>query len=359
MKMAEAFTALPANVEVLTQRHTLFALMPAFDYASFYGLEHNVKVHHMNRWRLPLKRMHAHSYDETFNHLALAHARKQQPDLIYTRSKRIAHLTSSEGLPTLLETHNSRANPSFAYIQTAAQNPGLLGVVTTNEVLKNEIAQAGIPDSKIFVHPNGCDPRQFDNLPSRNQLRQKLDLQAPTVLYTGHFYGYKGAHIIPAIARSLPHMNFKIAGGWQQDIKAMQENLTREGIRNVELLGFLPASTLPVYMKAADLLLLPNQPEGEETYTTNPIKLFSYLASRTPVVASDIPAFTPWLTHREKAVLVDPHSVSSFAEAISDIVEDRLDSDRMTENAKELALHYTWQKRAQRILDFFNIMPAN
>lgn len=78
----------------------------------------------------------------------------------------------------------------------------------------------------------------------------------------------------------------------------------------VRLLGRKPAAEIPHYLQAADVLVSPR------TLGTNiPLKIYSYLASGVPVVATDLPTHTQTVTP-DIAILAAPEP-EAFAAGIA------------------------------------------
>jgi len=111
---------------------------------------------------------------------------------------------------------------------------------------------------------------------------------------------------------------------------------------------------IPRYLCAADMLLLPNAPLSLESIRyTSPIKMFEYMASGVPIIASDLPSVREVLTERN-AVLVDAGSASALADGIKRVVDDSVLAVRVSQEALQDAKDCTWKFRAQTIFTFFN-----
>jgi glycosyltransferase involved in cell wall biosynthesis len=107
-----------------------------------------------------------------------------------------------------------------------------------------------------------------------------------------------------------------IIGGESQHIAHYRNVAKHLGIgSNAHFLGKRPVSLLGFYLQQADILVSPRT-TGENT----PMKIYSYLDSGTPVVATRLPMHDQVLTD-DLSVLVDPDPASMSAGIIDLIVQ--------------------------------------
>ena len=102
-------------------------------------------------------------------------------------------------------------------------------------------------------------------------------------------------------------------------------------------------------MKAADVLVLPNS--GKDTVSrlyTSPMKLAEYMASGTPIVASDLPSLREALDE-SNSVLCAPDDPSALAGALMKLLSDAELSRKVSAKALSDVKGRTWEKRAQAI----------
>ena len=128
-----------------------------------------------------------------------------------------------------------------------------------------------------------------------------------------------------------------------------REQARRAG--NVTLTGFVPPARVPEYLAAADILVMPTTPDLAYAAFTSPLKLFEYMASGRPVVASDIPVIREVLEPGVNALLYPPRDADALATAALRLVHEPGLSAVLAEQAWADVQQYGWQRRAQRILD--------
>ncbi|HEY0581919.1 MAG TPA: glycosyltransferase, partial [Chloroflexota bacterium] len=104
------------------------------------------------------------------------------------------------------------------------------------------------------------------------------------------------------------------------------------------LLGPRPYDTLPSYLAAMDVALIPFK-KDRVTYHADPIKAYEYLAAGVPVVATDLPAL-----RRLQHVLHLADSPDAFATQLDAALAEAADPQRRAERQAEAARH-TWASR--------------
>ena len=87
-------------------------------------------------------------------------------------------------------------------------------------------------------------------------------------------------------------------------------------------------------------------------YYASPLKLFEYMASKTPIVATDLPSTGEILRDGENAVLVEPDDPKALAEGIERTLSDAELAARIGRQAREDVRQYTWGERAANIMTF-------
>lgn len=239
------------------------------------------------------------------------------------------------------------------------------GIIATNKWKVERCASLfNISKEKMVVAPNGFDAEAFKKNEGKEQLRRDLDLPTGVriVLYTGHLYDWKGAGVLLEAARQFPISNsrfpilFIFVGGTESDILAFREKA--RGVDTILILGYKPPADIPKYLKAADVLVLPNSQFSRNArfavysrHDTSPIKLFEYMASGTPIVASRLPSIQEIL-NEENAMLVSPDDPQELLRGIQSVLLNPARALTRAERALSDSKKYTWDKRAERVIQF-------
>ena len=81
--------------------------------------------------------------------------------------------------------------------------------------------------------------------------------------------------------------------------------------------------------------------------------MFEYMASKKPIVASDIQSIREILNPKN-SILAKADDTDSFVQGIKKAIEDTALVESITQKAFSDVQNYTWEKRAQKILHFLN-----
>ncbi|MDP7691774.1 MAG: glycosyltransferase, partial [Vicinamibacterales bacterium] len=102
-----------------------------------------------------------------------------------------------------------------------------------------------------------------------------------------------------------------------------------------------------------DVLVLPTVATPSARYTS-PLKLFEYMASGRPIVASDLEPIREVLTDGQNARLVPPGEPAALATAVRELLADPAQAEQLARTAFEQASSYSWSRRADRIEQLLN-----
>jgi len=206
---------------------------------------------------------------------------------------------------------------------------------------------------KIIYEANAVDADEFDIAVNKDEARRNLalPLDKKIAMYTGHLYGWKGVDTLAQAAANLPADYLVVfIGGTEKDIKSFKGKYGSDS--RILIAGHKKHSEIPLWQKAADVLVLPNTAkENISKYYTSPMKLFEYMASRVPIVATDIPSVREMLNDTN-AIIVPPDDPESMAKGIIEALENNNNSRRIVEKAYQDVKLHTWSERAKRILNF-------
>ena len=200
-----------------------------------------------------------------------------------------------------------------------------------------EVVRKIDPDKKVHIIEN--PPLVFDEHrggeSELQKLRESLQLQGKRViLYTGTFEPYQGLELllraVPTVVSSSSDAHFLIVGGMEEQVaslKAFAHQLKIE--KHVTFTGQRPYHEMPLYLQLAEVLVSPRI-KGDNI----PLKIYLYLASGKPIVATNISAHTQVL-NEEVAVLTELEP-ETLAQQINLLLTDPGLCQRLVRSAKKL-----------------------
>jgi glycosyltransferase involved in cell wall biosynthesis len=150
-------------------------------------------------------------------------------------------------------------------------------------------------------------------------LRRSLGLgDGPVALYSGNFEPYQGVDLLVDAAPLLGDVQLVLMGGEPAEIESLRKRAARLGVAHrVFFSGKRPPTELPAFLDLADVLVSPRR-VGRNT----PFKVYTYLASGKPLVATAIATHTQILT-ADIATLVGV-SAEDLAAGIRSVLGDPL-----------------------------------
>jgi glycosyltransferase involved in cell wall biosynthesis len=225
-----------------------------------------------------------------------------------------------------------------------------------------------INPQRIITKHDGVDLERFTKLPTKEELRRELNLpqDKKIICYAGSLYRGRGIELLLSVSRKLPiDLLMLIVGGRKEDLDRYKGMALNMGCTNVEFRGFVPNSTVPRYLVASDVLVMPYQSSAEDPSGHviadffSPLKMFEYMASGRPIVASDLGVIREVLRDRENAILFESSDEVGLFNSIKVALGDRELAQRIAKNAQDEVKKYTWTKRAKEILQSFHSLGQN
>jgi len=200
-----------------------------------------------------------------------------------------------------------------------------------------EVAKKIDPSKEVHIIENPplmCDEHRGDES-DLQKLRESLQLEDKRViLYTGTFEPYQGLDLllqaVPPVVSGNGDAHFLLVGGKEEQVaslKALAHQLKIED--KLTFTGQRPYYEMPLYLQLADILVSPRA-KGDNI----PLKIYPYLASGKPIVATNISAHTQVL-NPEVAVLTEPQP-ATLAHGINLLLKDHNLCQKLTRSAREL-----------------------
>jgi glycosyltransferase involved in cell wall biosynthesis len=227
-------------------------------------------------------------------------------------------------------------------------------VVTICQELQDTVEAMGVGSRSLLIeNVMGGDVEEPPSLtPAVIRDRWAIPRDAPLVLYTGTFEAYQGVDLLTAAARRLaashPSIRVLVVGGEPAQVDAARSRAEAEGAAAIMIFtGQQPAREIPAFVEASDVLVSPRI-RG----TNTPLKIYSYLRSGKPIVATDLRTHTQVLSP-DVARLVPPDA-DALASALASLVARPEDRRRLAGAAADLAARqYSREAYVRRTADAY------
>ncbi|MBU2472888.1 MAG: glycosyltransferase family 4 protein [Patescibacteria group bacterium] len=353
MKMCEAFVKNRAEVELIVAKR-FNRLLKSIDPFIYYDVNRSFQIKKIFSldlipWEKVMGSLGSWIQAFSFYFLASFYLLFKKADLIYSRDSFSLYLLSFFKSNFVYEIHTFPKN--FFLHKRILEKANKIIVIT--EILKNTLIKKGIQKDKILVAPDGVDLEKFNINISKKEAREKLGLplDKKIILTNSHLYKWKGVQVLADASKFLDKDIFIVfVGGTKEDLEKFRKK--NKNLNNILILGHRPYSEMPCYLKSADVLVIPNSGKMDISKSwTSPLKMFEYMASRRPVVASDLPSLREVLSENN-AILVEPDNPQELAKGIERALKNTDFSVRISVQAYEDVQKYSWQKRARNILRF-------
>lgn len=279
--------------------------------------------------------------------------------VFYTRDEYLLPVLQLFSKRVIWEGHSVSKNKSkyLKYFKRCGR------IIVLTDQLKQKLLELGLDQVKILVAPDAVDLSVFAIKLTRQQARKELNLPPDKLIlgYTGSFKTKGADKGIEGILKALKTLSanyknlvFIAVGGNQEDISYYQK-LARQHNLAHKVLFLAPVSQnqLAIFQKAFDVLLMPFPKTEHYAYFMSPMKMFEYMAAERPIVATDLPSVREVL-NQNNSILVKPDDPQDLARGISQVITDKKLVQNLSNQAAGDVKQYTWDRRAQNIIQVLN-----
>ena len=221
------------------------------------------------------------------------------------------------------------------------------GMVVINNYLKNLCKENSF--QKVCLAHDGVNIEEYKDISNYQFQPKKKEFN---VVYTGSLFLWKGVNILVDSLKYLPNnVKFIFVGGSAQYLFDFRKYVKDSGGNNrVTIVPHIPKKDLLQYIEIADVLVLPNSAKDKMSLYTSPIKMFEYMASKRPIVASSLPSIKEILSDQDNAILFNPDNPKDLANKILNVFTN--DCSKLVRSALSDVEPYTWDMRAKNIAKF-------
>jgi glycosyltransferase involved in cell wall biosynthesis len=375
LKMCEAFANNGIDVELVVpfRVQTSKQMRAIEDIWQYYGVEDKFRIttlpsldlifagSYLPRW---IEYLFFYLQASTFYVFAILYSLLRKGEIIYSRDPQflfVLSLIKPSWRPRMYyEAHTFPGSRIGKRLRSwVARRIGGLIVVTCR--LKDLYTELGVPEDRIMVAPDGVDLTKFAISMTRAQARREVGLPPEKKIagYVGRFHTMemrKGLDTMIKALRILKEEGFDnvvlcFVGGPLEMAPPFLDLAKEEGIEEKDLIfvNHVPPGRIPLYLRSFDVCVMPFPWTEHYAYYMSPLKMFEYMASGTPIVATDLPSTREILRGEENAVLIEPDNPAALAWGIQRVLEMPGRGQWLAAQAYHDVTALTWERRAALI----------
>jgi len=286
---------------------------------------------------------------------ASLHVIKQKPKTVYTRDIAIAFFLSFLTYKVAYEAHKEPKSFIAKFLIKLLSYKSNFYLICISNALSIFYQNKYKYQSKfVCVAHDGVFIEDYDKLRQikKNDLREKLKLPLKRIImtHTGSLYKGRDPYLFECIVKNFKEILFVQVGGSDHDIYKYKKYYKR--YNNIIFVNHQDKSRVRQYQIASDILFYALTKENKLWWCTSPLKLFEYMATGNPVIASEIGSVTEILNDRN-SILYSPTDEESILQAVKYFIENRDKSLQRSHKAlDQVRSKYLWSIRSKRILDF-------
>ncbi|MEG5029679.1 glycosyltransferase family 4 protein [Microcoleus sp. AT8-B1] len=271
--------------------------------------------------------------------------------IVHTRDWNFVKAAVKNGIPAIYEQHHHEDKQFESEI---VRNPLFQIAVTVADTVRDSMIKNGMPPEKVITLHNGFNllflARQTE---AAQNWRQQLleDDRQHLAVYAGGLYPFKGVDMLVDVAKELPLVQFAIAGGDSSQVTAYQQLAKSQQVNNIKFLGYLPQNQLASLLQAADVLTHPHCLTEAATFTS-PLKFFDYMASGTPIVATEIASLMEFKSGNIAATWCEPDNPHHFAQSIRDCLTKYPRKSEGYAETMDFVKQFSWENRIEKIMGY-------
>lgn len=230
--------------------------------------------------------------------------------------------------------------------------PKVAGNITTTDARAKFFARAyGIPRPLVLQNR----PRLVVSQKS-NRIREELHLSQnwPIVLYQGGLQPGRGLLRLIEAAAVVPNVYVVFIGGGrlEKDLHELKERLCLAD--RVHFISTVSLNELPSYTRSADIGVQPIENTCLNHFTTDSNKLFEYVLSELPVIATRLPEISKVVKDHDLGILIPPGDTTALANAIQQLVDNPNERSYYRGQALKASKILNWETQEKGLVDLYS-----
>lgn len=196
-------------------------------------------------------------------------------------------------------------------------------IVALTPGIKRILLEKGVPEDKVIVITNGYDPEIFeDKVDNEEQMTGDICTETEKtrqtkIIYIGSLGNINETEMLMDVVIRLadePEIVFQFIGSGNKK-EEMMATAMKKKLTNIEFLPSVPKKAIALYLRASDIAIVATHP-GLYSQIGLHNKLFDYLGSYLPVVASGEGDLAKLINDAHGGIVVKPRDVMAMVKAI-------------------------------------------
>lgn len=274
--------------------------------------------------------------------------------LVFTRDIGVALVAGMAGARVIYEIHKAPKPAAARTLRFLRRFPHFKLLAISEALRAFVVDRLEFPRERTEVLHDAVDRAPFDALRgvSKEALRDGLGLPRDKILvmHTGNAAPDRGFAQIASLLEASPDVLFLQIGGRPEDIAHWKTLFAGS-----ERIRFLPAqsqATVFRYQMAADLVVYLMTRQCEIWWCSSPLKIFEYLASGTPILASRIGSIGEVLDDTN-SIGFDPDVPGDLRRQFEFFLAHREEAHRRAvHGTQQRHARLSWEDRCRSILEF-------
>lgn len=215
-------------------------------------------------------------------------------------------------------------------------------IFTVSESTKNELIELGFNKDLTSILHNSINHKLFEKIEIKKS-------ETPVITYVGRIKKYKNIQYIieamPMLIKDFP--NLKLFIGGKGDAEENLKHLTSQKKlqNNIEFLGFLTEEEKAQLLGKSWLFITMAEKEGWG------ITVIEANAMKTPAIGSNVEGLRDSIKNNETGILVKLGDIKNLAEKISELLKNKNELNRISENAYKWSQKFNWDNSADHFLE--------
>ncbi|PIR81989.1 MAG: hypothetical protein COU21_00610 [Candidatus Komeilibacteria bacterium CG10_big_fil_rev_8_21_14_0_10_36_65] len=197
--------------------------------------------------------------------------------------------------------------------------------------------------SNVYWIPNGVDLKHYNKELSLIN-RDIADISRPIIGYIGVIQDKVDFDLIKFLAEHNPEKSLVLVGPVWNEQDEVKLNL--EKYKNVHFLGYKKYNEAPMYIQQFDVGIIPHKKAGFSA-STNPMKMYEYLACGKPVVASSNIG-----TDNVDEMILTADGYQDFNKAIDQALKEN--NKEQEKRRRDFVKQYSWFNTVNKMLELIN-----